>query len=1467
MGDRGQRTEDGCPSSVVRRPLWRRLVYWTLVTVGGLILFLGLIWAGLQTRWAKNRLAGFVESATADAGDYRVTLRGLDGLIPFSIIVDRIVISDADGSWLEANRVNISLKAEALLAGVVDVKWFRMEHLSVSRLPQSTKRPSEKKKKSDQQSETLSLPNVMVREIYVKRIDLGEQVAGAPMAYALQARAETAGRFIDLQASLQDLDHEDDGFDLAISYDLESERISSDMTYHESPGGLAAGLLGIEAAQGIHLSLKADGSLSEVEGRLNLDAGGYGNADFNYRVGLNKAITLAVDGQVRAASRIVPNDVVAALGSLTLDMTCSALLSPQRLLQVKAFTAKSGSAAISMEGSVDLGKQEMDMLALVAGVDVSPFLKGGLALHDLGETRLTAKGPLMQPNVTAATTVGGFKAHGAALEKMVIEAGAKFERGFSGLESAFVGLTAQEAQCTQSPGLKGPLRLDITAKSPNFTAWNIKGFHLRAPEIDARVDRAAIDTMTGNFSAELRAQVDHLAALLPPQEPRIGGRMVMHLLADGNYRTRQITADMDVAFTCLSGLPSLAAGTIGTALTLIARATMKDDILKLETAHLKGGDADLKAEGWLNMGKNTFDVEYDLSVKRLASMADALGTHLVGTVESQGRFAGGFQDFSADIRLSSKQLQVSDLPVKEMQTRLEGRGLPRASAGSIRMKGTAMDQPVRIDADFVWSGETLSISHASANLPGIELKADLTITPAKNHVSGTALGKVKSLELLRALTGVDAEGSGGFRLKAGRLGQEMGVAFDANFKHLRYLDYGASIVQVKGRVDDLMTVRGQVSMEATDVVVRNRQLQTLKIGAKGSLKEAAITLEVRDTSEGAAHMPISLMSTLSVQRTDLWRFRIEALRAAYKELDVTLQHPATITMGGQGIVLDDLQLETKEGRLHMAAKLDPENVEASVRLTDLPLALLEPFVGRDLSGVAVASLNVSGPLADPALDVRVHIREFEILGRDGKRPLLIEVNLDSKRDGDRFATNLKLSGLDRAPFTANGSIPAHISLKPFAIDIDKSGELTGKLRGRLNLAVLQRLPAMIGQTLGGNVDVDIGVGGSLEKWDLNGGMTISEGHYENAEQGVILANISGRLEGKGRTLQLIRLTATDGSSGTVSLEGGVTTEAPFPANAGLTLKQATLLRKDIFTSTVSGRITIKGDMERMDLTGEILLDRTEVVIPRRFPPDVIVIPVKEINVPPGMPAQEKPGAGVNSLHMDLVVRIPDRFFVRGRGLDCEFKGKLKVQGSAKNPTIRGTLHVVRGTFQFLSRTFNITSGQIAFDGATPPVPFLDITTEVNAGEIAAQVRITGPADAFKLTLTSQPPRPQDEIMAQILFGESVAKLNTFQALQLASSLSQIAGGYGPDVIGGTRNFLGLDRLGFSSGDVDDDDSGPSVEFGKYVSDKVYVGIEQDLTNAEQDVIVEVDITPSITVEGKAGTKSGAGIGINWNYDY
>ena len=754
------------------------------------------------------------------------------------------------------------------------------------------------------------------------------------------------------------------------------------------------------------------------------------------------------------------------------------------------------------------------------------------------------------------------------------------------------------------------------------------------------------------------------------------------------------------------------------------------------------------------------------------------------------------------------------------------------------------------------------------------MKADLQVTPAGNVLSGTVQGAVKSLELIEALTGVKASAKGKFLLQADTSSNNAKATIHAGFRDLKFQDFTASTLSLKAEIDDLEKMDGHATIHAASVILPNTRIDTLQFQARGSMEAATANLEIRGTAshyeeKRADFLPIDLKAAIAMKKKEQWLFHLDTLKAAYGDLHITLPHPtATVTIGRRRkSPLDNLELQTGKGALQVRAQLKGETVQVSTRISDLPLSLLEPFLSRDMTGMATINLDLSGPVSDPEVRFDLHVREHKLLDLEGGKPLLLEVKFSSRRDGLRFLGDLELSGLSNIPFKAHAVIPGHLSLKPFSFDLNKNDPMMGKLQGRLDLIVLNSMPALIGQDIKGLLEVDMGVKGTMDNWALTGGIILSGGRYEDVEQGIILAGIHGRVVGKGKSARLTELTATDGKSGRIRLDGGITVEPPFPMDASLSLNKATLLRKEELTSTASGKLGLTGTMKRLDLKGEITLNKTELAIPKKLPSDVVVVPVTEINLPPGAAEEQQSREGSRPLFMDLVVQIPSRFFVRGRGLDTEFKGQLTVKGPAHNPVIKGTLNVTRGVFNFLDRKFNVANGQIAFSGATPPVPYLNITTEVATGEIEARVSISGPADAFTLTLSSQPPLPQDEIMANILFGRSVAKLNAFQALQIASSISQIAGGGMPDLVGKTRRFFGIDRLDFSGGDEGNEDSGPSVSVGKYVSDTVYVGVEQDLTDNKQDVVVEVDITPNFSVESKAGSRSGAGLGFNWKYDY
>ncbi|MBV8594553.1 MAG: translocation/assembly module TamB domain-containing protein, partial [Caulobacteraceae bacterium] len=103
--------------------------------------------------------------------------------------------------------------------------------------------------------------------------------------------------------------------------------------------------------------------------------------------------------------------------------------------------------------------------------------------------------------------------------------------------------------------------------------------------------------------------------------------------------------------------------------------------------------------------------------------------------------------------------------------------------------------------------------------------------------------------------------------------------------------------------------------------------------------------------------------------------------------------------------------------------------------------------------------------------------------------------------------------------------------------------------------------------------------------------------------------------------------------------------------------------------------------------------------------------------------------------------------------------------------------------------------------------------------LTAVIHILGTAAKPEITLTSTPVLPRDEVLSQVLFGASVSSLNGFQAAQLASAVSGLAGNGGLDVIRNIRTFAHLDRLAIGSGV-----GGTSIAAGKYLSEKVYVEV-------------------------------------------
>ena len=141
------------------------------------------------------------------------------------------------------------------------------------------------------------------------------------------------------------------------------------------------------------------------------------------------------------------------------------------------------------------------------------------------------------------------------------------------------------------------------------------------------------------------------------------------------------------------------------------------------------------------------------------------------------------------------------------------------------------------------------------------------------------------------------------------------------------------------------------------------------------------------------------------------------------------------------------------------------------------------------------------------------------------------------------------------------------------------------------------------------------------------------------------------------------------------------------------------------------------------------------------------------------------------------------------------------------------------------------------------------------------IRIEGTAARPKITLTSTPVLPNDEVLSRVLFGTSASQLSPLDAAELASALTSLAGGSGFDVVGNLRSFAHLDRLALGG-----DTTGTIVSGGKYITDNVYLEVTGGSNGPTGGIEWRIRKDLSLIARA-AGSASASQISVRWRKDY
>ena len=391
--------------------------------------------------------------------------------------------------------------------------------------------------------------------------------------------------------------------------------------------------------------------------------------------------------------------------------------------------------------------------------------------------------------------------------------------------------------------------------------------------------------------------------------------------------------------------------------------------------------------------------------------------------------------------------------------------------------------------------------------------------------------------------------------------------------------------------------------------------------------------------------------------------------------------------------------------------------------------------------------------------------------------------------------------------------------------------------------------------------------GTLENPSINGSVRTAGARLESAVTGMVIENLESSGRFGGSQLRIERFAGTTPGGGRVSGAGAL----DFAAARGVGMRidvhaeGARLLDRDDIMAAVTGDIAIRSDGDGGTISGDVAMNQGRFTLGSvTAAAQVPRLNVRELNRPGDVYAPVV--RRIEPWRLALNVDAPNRLTVTGLGMNSEWRANLRVAGTVTEPAITGSAEMLRGTYDFAGRRFDLIRGTLRFAGEVPVNPQLDIAAEARVRGLSAQIRVSGRSQRPEIAFTSTPALPQDELLSRILFGTSITNLSAPEAVQLASAIASLndpRGGLDP--INALRRGIGLDRLRILPADVTQG-IGTQLAAGKYFGRRVYVEVVTD-GRGYSATTVEYQLTRWLSLLSSISTIGRESVNVRVSRDY
>lgn len=1442
------------------RGRFRRVIAGLLGLVAVVVLSVLGVGAWLST--ASGRDFALAQLRTAVPG---LVVVGADGSV-FDLSVTRVTLADTDGVWLTVDNAHLAWNPWALLGGNV-----RIDNLSAASV-QVTRAPKPQPGGTGDSNAAPSLPlAVTLTRLALEQVTLGpDLLGGAPALLTLTGQATLPAGVLGGTGSLEVRRIDDKPGSLTLSGDYRpGRRLMLSAQLSEPGNGLLADLLDIPGQPPVTLTLTGDGPLTEWTGRATAKAGAVADASGEFRIrptGSKLSFGLDLTGNVQG---LLPPTLRPLVGP-DLRIGAGGLIDPGVQITLDGVGIQMAAGRLSGGGGFDLKTRALQVGAWadIADGALLSTLTAPMAFS-AARGSITLTGTPQAPALATDLTLDrvnlpdlqlaalGIKVSAAGVDRTAVTANLHLT-GAAGRLSALTGTAADLAAdftLRSAGGIIDVAKADFTTAALSGTASGSLSGWGQDGTLAVTLAARDLSPLSGLAGRKLSGSLT-----LDGKLNRQGGQTSLTVRGRGQDLTAGIAA-LD---------PFLVGGT-----ELTGDATLGPDI---RLHHLSLANPRLTVDGQGHYGPGGISADIAAVLPDLTPLTPVLGIEMAGAVKAQLK-----SDAAGTLRLdvTGDGLVLDGLHLVDTRVSAALTGVPTAMKGRVSLESSLNGQPIALGSDLSLREQELALPGIAAVIGLNRFSGDLSLNLGTALAAGQLTGTVPDLGILAFIAGDEVWGNGTAQLSLSRDKGRQSAAIKADFKDIWRRWHGQKVasLSLSGRLEgspSAPSVDGDLTVTGVDAGTLD--LDKVSAGAHGSLSALALSLDLSG-KRGSAPLRLSMMGQLAAGAGPV-RLGLTRLSGGFADAQFHLAGPADLSFGDGALGVRGLVLLADDARLTADADLTNRTLTGHLALTRLPLnwvRLINPtwtLYGR-LDGIA----DLSGTVADPRGSLSLKLSEFALAPPVLKGPSPLGADLTANWQGGRVAVDARidsagagvgLSGRVDLPLVLQGAVTR------LAMPADQP--ISGRVRGDLALNRLNDLLASSGDRLGGQMAMDLNLGGSLADRQLTGTVTLTDASYENQRWGTQVKDIQALLKGDPQGLVIERFQGATPGGGTLSLAGrfGFHPElGDRQIDLHLTAKKARLAGIDMVQVVAGADLTLMGRPAEMLLAGRIDVADAHIRIPDKLPPTVVEVKVVEINhprryPPPGAVSSadaKAEGTPPPAIHIGLNVDVeaPNQIYLAGRGLDAELKASLKLRGSSDLPLLSGNVSLVKGEMGVLGQTFTLSRANATFLGDGTFDPELDMEASTQRGDLTAIVAVTGRPSRPSVKLSSQPPYPEDEVLARLLFNRGAGQLSALEAVQLAQSAGQLSGlfGGGPGFVDKVKRSLGVDRLEFRGSD--DGSGAGTVAAGRYIGDKLYVGVEQELGTGQSKATVEYGVTDHIKARGEVGNESKVGVQFQWDY--